>query len=374
MSADDALLIFLDEHMEIEGWLRLAGGRVVARGRELEALAAQAEPEDGEAIFQAVVVPGQAVTLHWLVVPPGLAPAQAAAAARLMAAEVSAQPLDDMHVAVGPEAEDRAERAVALVPALVMAGWIGSLQSRGLDPDLVLAEPLLLPAPEEGFVRYDRGGQPLFRGAFEAFSIEPELAEVIVDGASVQTIGHEDYEAGLAAAIAAPAVNLRQGAFAKRRRWTIDWASVRRLILLAGAILLATLAIQIALILRYTYAADRLETEARQVAGTAVPGAATAADPRARLIQRLADLRGGGAGYASITSVLFAAINGVPNVELASLSYERDGSLRATVQADSPATLSLLQGRIAASGFIGEVGPARIGGGRQIAEIIVRAR
>jgi general secretion pathway protein L len=374
LSGDDALLIFLDEHMEIEGWLQLAGGRVIARGREPEQMPAVAEPEDGEAIFQVAVVPGHAVTLHWLVVPAGLAPAQAAAAARLMAAEVSAQPLDDMHIAVGPEAGDRAERAVALVPALVMAGWLASLARRGVDPDLILAEPLLLPAPEEGFVRYDRSGRPLFRGAFEAFSIEPELAEVIVDGAPVTVIGHEDYEAGLAAAIAAPAVNLRQGAFAKRRRWTIDWPSVRRLALLLAGILLATLAIQLALILRYTYAADRLETEARQVAGTAVAGAATAADPRARLIQRLADLRGAGAGYASITSALFAAINGVPNVELASLSYDRDGSLRATVQADSPATLTLLQERIAAGGFTAEVGPPRMGGGRQIAEITVRAR
>jgi general secretion pathway protein L len=93
------------------------------------------------------VVPGEAVTLHWLEVPAGLAPAQAVAAARLMASEMSTQPLVDMHVAVGREAEGETARAVALVPAITMAGWIGRLQAQGLDPDLVLPEPLLLPRP-----------------------------------------------------------------------------------------------------------------------------------------------------------------------------------------------------------------------------------
>jgi general secretion pathway protein L len=374
LSADDALLVFLDEHVEIEGWLQLADGRVIARGRGADGMPMLADADGDVTMRQVAVVPGNAVTLHWLEVPSGLAPAQAVAAARLMAADVSAQPLDDMHIAVGPEAEERAERAVALVPAIVMAGWIGALQGRGIDPDLLLPEPLLLPAPEEGFVRYDRGERPLFRGGADAFSIEPELADVIVAGAPVQTISHGDYEAGLAAAIDVPPVNLRQGAFAKRRAWTVDWALVRRLALLAAAIVLVTLAIQIALIMRYTYAADALEEEARQVAGTAVPGAATAADPRARLIQRLADLRGGGAGYAASASALFAAVNAVPNVELASLSYAADGSLRATLQGDSPATLTAVQDRVVASGFAADMGEARMGGGRQVAEITVRPR
>lgn len=372
MSADDALLVFLDEHVEIEGWLQLANGRVIARGRGTEGMPAVADPQDGEAIEQVAVVPGHAVTMHWLEVPAGLAPAQAAAAARLMAAEVSAQPLDDMHVAVGPEADERPERAVALVPALQMAGWIRALQGQGIDPDLVLPEPLLLPRPEEGYVRFDRDGRPLLRGTADAFAIEPALADVIVGEAPVRTIGHEDYEAGLTAAIAAPALNLRQAAFAKKRRWQIDWASVRRLAMLAAGILLLTLAIQIASILRYAYAADALETEARQIAGEVVQGADSAADPRARLVQRLAELRGAGAGYAASASALFGAISAVPNVELASFSYGADGTLAATVHADSPATLTALQERIRAGGFTAEMGPPRTDGGRQIADFTVR--
>ena len=52
-----------------------------------------------------LAVPGERVAIHWLELAEGLAPAQAAAAARLMLADASAEPLADMHVAVGrPEA------------------------------------------------------------------------------------------------------------------------------------------------------------------------------------------------------------------------------------------------------------------------------
>lgn len=372
--SDDALLIFLDAHTEIEGWLHLKDGRVAARGQGVEGLPPAADPDNGEAIRQVAVVPGDTVALHWLEVPAGLAPAQAAAAARLIATEVSTQPLADMHVALGPELDGRAERPVALVPALTMAGWIGALQGQGVDPDLMLVEPLLLPEPERGFVRHDRGDKPIFRGRADAFSVEPELADLVVAGEPVQTIGLEEFEAGIAAAVDAAPVNLRQGAFAKRKRWRIDWATVRRLAMLGLAILLVTLAIQLVSILRYTYAADALEREARALAGQAVPGADSAADPRGRLVQRLADLRGGGAGYGAVATALFGAVNAVPNAELTRLAYNPDGSLGATVSADSPATLTALQERIRAAGFAAEMAAPQMGGGRQVAELTVRAQ
>src|SRR5918997_2933049 len=100
---------------EIEGWLLLQGGNVAARGRGAERLPPLADPETQERVRVALIVPGDEVTVHWLELPGGLAPAQAVAAARLMASEVSAQPLGDMHVAVGPEMEGSALRCVALV-------------------------------------------------------------------------------------------------------------------------------------------------------------------------------------------------------------------------------------------------------------------
>ncbi len=105
MSAADALLIFIDDRREIEGWLQLADGQVVARGAGLEGLPPLADALTGAALRAAAIVPGEAVALHWLEVPAELAPAQAIAAARLVAAEVSLQPVADMHGAIGGDGD-----------------------------------------------------------------------------------------------------------------------------------------------------------------------------------------------------------------------------------------------------------------------------
>jgi general secretion pathway protein L len=360
----ETLLVFLDAHGEQEGWLHVRDATVAARGPGLEDMPPLANGRGGDPIRVAAIVPGDALTLHWLELPAGLTPLQASAAARVVASEVSAQPLADMHVAVGPEADGSALRPVALVPALAMAGWLGRLQAQGLDPDLVIPEPLLLAPPVEGFVRYDRGETPLFRGQADAFSVEPELAELVVGGAPLETIGDGAFEAGIPAALEAPAVNLRQGAFAKRRQWAIDWKTVRRLVLLGVAILGVTLAIQIAAIWRYTYAADALEVETQAVAAQA--------NAPAGLERRLTELRGGGVGYGAIAAAAFGAVRVTPNAELTGIAYSPDGSLRLTVQADSPATIAALRDRIEAGGFAAETGPMRTGGGRPTADLNVR--
>lgn len=370
MSASDALLIFLDAAGDREGWLRLSDGQVVARGGAEDAI--PAITEDARAPLIAAIVPGDGVAMHWLEVPAGLAPLQAVAAARLAAADVSAQPLADMHVAVGPELPDEPVRAVGIVPALAMAGWIGRLQAEGLDPDLILPEPLLIAAPEEGYARFDRGAVPLWRGRSDAFAIEPDLAALVLGDAPVTTHDRAGFEDGLATAIADPAVNLRQGPFAKRKRWKIEWPVVRRLAALALGILVLTLAIQIAAVLRYSSAADGLEAELATVAEQAAPGAGTAADPGIAITRRLADLRGAGLGYGALSGILFDAIRATPNAELQSLVFDRDGSLRAAVQGDGDATLTAVQDRVRAGGLTVEAGAPRSGGGRQIVDLTVR--
>jgi general secretion pathway protein L len=373
LSANDALLIFLDARNEIEGWLQLRGGAVARRGLTLEAMPELVDADTRDPLRIVAVVLGEAVSVHWLEVPAGLAPAQAIAAARLMAADVSVQPVTDMHVAVGPEVEGETARAVALVPALTMAGWLRRLQAEALDPDLVIPEPLLLPRPAEGFLRYDRGPMPLFRGRNDAYSVEPELAQLVVADARVQSIDTEGFEAALSDQIAHPAVNLRQGMFAKRRRWKIEWPVVRRLIMLGLAILVVTLAIQVAAILRYTYAADALEIETNRLASQALGRSGPVSNAPALLEQRLTGLRGSGPGYSRVASALFEALRATPNAELTAMVFAQDGSLQATVQGDSPATISALQGRLSAAGLQVEAGPLRTGGGRPTADLILRA-
>lgn len=286
----------------------------------------------------ALAVPGTAVAVHWLELAGDLAPAQAAAAARLMLADASAEPLAAMHVAVGrPE---NGLTPVALAPAAAMAEWVAS------EPDIVIPSTLLLVPPEQGLVR--RGLD--HRGLAAAFSVEPELAALLVGDSPVEEISEEAFEAALPAALAAPVLNLRQGPFAKRRRWTVDRGSLRRVALLAAALALVSLIVQLAAIMRYSFAADRLEAEA------AALGPVAATRP----------------GFGALAPLLFEAVRSTPNIELTRLEYRADGSLAATVSVDSPATLAAFRARAEASGLSVEGGNLTGAGGQPSAELVLR--
>jgi general secretion pathway protein L len=299
-----------------------------------------------------LVVPGEEVALHWLDLPPDLTRPQAAAAARLMAGELSAEPIAAMHVAAGRDEGGR--RCVALVPAARMEQWLAEAAAAGIDPVEVVPETLLLPEPEEGFVRYANGAVPLYRGRGQAFALEPELAVHIVGEAEVRDLEPQALDPSHAP------LDLRQGPFARRRAWSADWRQLRRMALLGLTLAAATIAVQIADILRYTYAADRIETEAREVLG--------GEDLRARLDA----MTGPGAGFGATSGALFAAVRETPNLELGSMAWE-GGALRATLLADQPATMEALRGRVAASGLLADLGPVRSAGGRQSAELVLRA-
>ena len=287
-----------------------------------------------------LAVPGTEVAIHWLDLAGDLTPAQAAAAARLMLADASAEPLSDMHVAAG-----RAENgltAVALVPMTRMHEWVAD------DPDVIVPETLLLLPPAEGLVR--RGLD--HRGLAAAFSAEPELADLLIADAPVEEVSEAAFEAGLAAALAEPVVNLRQGAFAKRRQWKIETGSVRRIALLVVALLIISLVVQLATIMLYTRDADRLEQEAAALG----PGARSAARPL----------------FGALAPILFEAVRSTPNLELTRIDYRPDGSLAATVQMDSAATLAAFRARAEAGGVAVEGGTVQSAGGRPTAELVLR--
>src|SRR5690606_20023878 len=106
-------------------WLALAPDGVVGRGD-----ASAGWPEaTGRTLL---AVPGEQVTIRWVELADGLTQAQAAAAARLMLADASAEPIDRLHVAVGQGEAGRFP--VALVPRDRMAGWIAAAETQGLDP------------------------------------------------------------------------------------------------------------------------------------------------------------------------------------------------------------------------------------------------
>src|SRR6218665_3016216 len=240
------------------GWLLLEGGGVAVRGGPGAALS-----ELPAGARTALAVPGAAVAIHWLALAEGLTQAQAAAAARLMLADASAEGLGDMHVAIGTP--ERGLTPVALVPNADMAAWVAG------DAALIVPTSLLLLPPEDGLVRREAGAVPDYRGPAAAFSVEPEIAALLIGEAPVRAVDESEFEAGLAAALAAPVVNLSQGAWARRRQWKVDASSARRVGWLVLALAVLSVVVLLVQTMRYSSEASRLEDEAARI-GARAPG------------------------------------------------------------------------------------------------------
>lgn len=302
-----------------------------------------------------------------------LAPAQARGAARLIAAEHSLTPAEQLHVALGAAADGQC-RMIGAVAAGRMAAWMTALAEAGHDPDAIIPAPLLLPQPEQGFVRGDIGGREVVRGVDSGFADEPGLADVLIGEQAVAVVRGESLIAAMQAACDAPPLDLRQGRFARKRHWRPDGAVLRRLGLILLALLAVTLLILLTQIVRTNLAADALEQRADALARTGLPRGVPAPDPQRQLDIRLAGLRGGGLGFSAMAGSVFAAVQAVPNVELGSVDFAPDGVLRVTVLAPGAPEAEALRARIVQSGLDVEASPFQSEAGRIRGEFRVSAR
>jgi general secretion pathway protein L len=276
------------------------------------------------------------------------------AAAKLMVAELVAEPIGALHVALGDRGED-GSTCVALVSTALVSGWLAALARAGLDARLIVPETALLAAPGDELVRYDRDGIAFCRGPAEAFALESRLADLVLGSRPVQRLSDRDWADGVSGALSRPLVNIRQGMFA-RQHVRVEEAFVRRAALLFLAILFVTVATDLVAAYRDSAAAGRMEEEARTIAVASLPRGRGIVDPPTQLKGRLSELGGGQGSFAAEASVLVAAVRDTPGASLASLAY-RAGGLSTAIRADSAATLAQLRGRLEAEGY-SVAGPA----------------
>jgi general secretion pathway protein L len=357
-----ALVVFPDGR-----WLRVAGTHVARRGSDV--LAALPALED-ETVVGIVAARDAIVTTIDL---PDLTDVQAAAAARVTLAETSIAPLDTLQVAVG-RVDDLGRRVAVSVDATHLTQRLVELAAIGLDPDHLIAAPLLLPQPETGFVRADLGGEVVMRGKDCAFADDAVLSPLLTRGQEVAVLDQAELETAIVDAIRHPEADLRHGIFMKRRRWTIDHERLRRLALATLAFGLVVLAFNIVHIVRLDTTASRLEAETRVQAGSLLPAGTVVTDPVLQVEARLASLGGSKAGFVPLAAAIAAAVNDTPNADLGSMTYESDGSLRATVRAASPADLSAVEARLTAGGLNVQASPVVANQGRPYRDITVRLR
>lgn len=339
-------------------WARVRDG-ALAEGEGL--------PPDIERVV--AVVPADAVALHWADLP-ARSSAQAAAAARLLAAEASAAPASELHVAVG-EPGAGGERPIGVAEAGSVRLWLERLARAGIDPDALVPAPMLLPDPGEEWVRAELGGQGIARGPGAGFADEPRLTELMTGGAVPRTLDR----GALADALgAAPTLDLRQGPFARRRRVGIDWRLVRRLGWLAAATLIVTVLTDVARLVRYDLGADVIDARADAAARAGLPRGQTVTDADRQLAERLRQLRGPGQGFSASAAAAAAAVRGVPGTELTSLAFQPDGTLRLGVAADREAAPTDLRAAMRRQGLAVDAGTFASAGGRVTGEFTVRPR
>lgn len=342
----NTLLLFIGPDDRLDSWWIVEGGAVALRGDAENVL-----PDDLPDHIVAVA-PAGAMTIHVAELG-SLATQQARTAARLLVADTSAVPVETQHVAVGEA--DGSDRSVAVIGNGRIAAWLEQLQARGIDPDAILPAPLMLPRPETGFVRAVIGGETLLRGRGTAFADEAGLTELLVADAPIEDVAPEPL---ILAALTAPELDLRQGAFARRNRFRVDGKLVRRLALLGAAIAAVTLLIAVVQIARYGFGASTLDAQAEAVARSA------GVDSTANLQARLAARRGSGLGFTATAGALASAVQSVPNIELASLNFDSDGLLRATILAPGPAEAEALRSRLRNMGLAVEATPFQGENGR----------
>ncbi|MEO9132764.1 MAG: type II secretion system protein GspL [Sphingomonas sp.] len=360
------LVLFLPTGTASWRWLRIADGAIARRGEGLPDL----NGEDAQPPI--VIAPADAVTLHWAELP-DRSVAQAVAAARLLVADASAAPIAELHVAVGRE-DGHAERPIGVVSAAQMQAWLVLLAANGVDPAAMVPAPMLLPRPESGYVRADLGGEAVVRGATSGFADEAGLTDLITGSATPLALGRDEIEAAIIAAIAAPALDLRQGPFARRQRRAIDWGLIRRLGWLVAAILAMSLLIGLAQILKYNLAAESIERQADLLARQGLPHGETVNNADRQLDARLAGLRGGGAGFGSTTAAVFAAVKSVPGAEVQAIAFDPNGALRVTASTQNEGQITDLQNRIHGYGFVVQISPVAASAGRFTAVLTVTPR
>lgn len=308
-----------------------------------------------------LIVPGTDVVCRRVELP-ARTEAQARAAVGYLLEDALAEPRDAVHFALKDAAPD-GRRPVCAVSRPRMQEWLDALARRGLDPEAVLPDYLLLGARDGEAVAVEENGQLVVGlGPQEGFTAEIDLARLVLPDAlertgearlrllsdrpgelagergwgdrRVEPAPARDPETALrhmAREIPKAAVNLRQGAFA-RRRWLGDTSRE----LAAAAALGGLLAIAAALMLylegaRYARLAAEADARTEQVFRQALPGAGRVVNPAAQLASaRLELAAGGGSRFLELADMLGAGIAAQDGVRLESLRYlGESGELRA---------------------------------------------
>ncbi|MET0370135.1 MAG: type II secretion system protein GspL [Sphingobium sp.] len=372
MSVRDGLIVALpDSGSEPPRWMRVAGGAVVQSGTGTGWLSACGLPALPDGIVTMLVTPGAHTVLHWID-RPDLPARQGRAVARLDALRDVMVPAGQLQVATDANDDPAESHLVGVTARTDLVHWLLWAQHHGLDPDIILPAPLLLPPPAEGFVRGTVAGVSLLRG--QAIALPDDLAvPALVGEGAVRDATPDEIESGALAALADPPLNLRQGDYAKRRARALDRAVLMRILLWAGLILLVGLLVSLTAILKQNLAASRLDAKSLALARQVLPAANDPVAAQAELARLLAARGAGGQAFLAPAAALLTAMQDVPGVALTTLTRDPAGVVGATLASARAEDINLVLLALQAAGYTITATSAQDPGGRVLAQVTVRS-
>ncbi|MCW4460107.1 type II secretion system protein GspL [Sphingomonas sp. BT-65] len=253
-----------------------------------------AEP-DGPATL---LVPSESVLLLVVDLPLGTH-AKRVAALPFAIEDRIADPIDAVHIALGSEIAPK-RYLVAVVRHARMREWVEIAEAEGLAHAAMVPDALALPVPDEGWTAEAGDGRVLVRsGDGTGFAISSALVGQAWEAAGrpriwnagsvpVGELPQEPRPAGgggLAERLARPAVDLRQGVYARRAAGGSGWLKRLGWIAAAGIAAHTMIAAADAVMLRVI--AERRADDTRAVVAQAAPGANLGEDLQASVTDML---------------------------------------------------------------------------------------
>lgn len=342
-------------------------------------------------------IPGTAVTRHRVEITAKRF-SEARQAALFAVEDDVAQPVDQLHIALGPDTDGMPGRDVLVASAADMGSWIAYLSARGLGMADLVATHSFLP---DGIDAVEGPQEYLVRSAGLNLSLDASLPDEIVRtiaaqptgavyghrlaqilGVTPEGIGLEQRQAWLEwlaeayeRAEADTVISLRQGAFAARRHMSFDglrrWRPAAALAAAASLLWLASLGLETA---AYRSQADNLRAETQRIITAMVPSANGNVDAALTTL-RTRQQAGGIALRPTVASAaLYSAIGPDSGAEIRSLRYDAaTGQLTALVLINSFAEADAIGARLEESGLAVSLGQARQSGDRVLGEFVIGA-
>jgi general secretion pathway protein L len=293
----------------------------------------------------------------------GSTPTQAAAVARLEALNAALGDPETLHAV---SAIDGDRIVTAIVANASMLSWIDWARAGGAELDRIVPASLLMPRAEETWTSVAIGADHMLVRGDVVVPNEPQIAEAFVGGEPVDYGGVEAMTAALLRAAGPLPVDLRTGRCAKRRRFLLDRARVRELVVLALLIPLLTLAWAIVSIVKLNQSSDALDRETMTIAQKALGRPVPLENAEAELTQGRSSSR-----MSVLLAALYQALQAETAVSATQIGYS-GGNFSVTLAAPSANEINRLLLALQRDGYRVTAVPRQSPDGRTMIDLTIR--